>query len=77
MAGTWTRPTSDILRWTAGNIVFESIAQYDSNDLYIGRHPRLCVSGIEQSFENAVSFAEQLDHKSKWVNRSHGDKDLP
>jgi hypothetical protein len=76
MTGTWTRPTSDVLRWTTGNIIFESIARYDSNNLYIGRYPRLSVNGIEQTFEDAVAFAESLGHRSKWVNRSYGDEDI-
>lgn len=70
--GDVEQPTSDLICWSwkledGAEIVWESHARYDENDIYIGRSPSLLVGGAYAPFEQAVSVGNRLGQETKWL----------
>lgn len=67
----WERPDTDTIRWRGEDegreAVWESVARYDANDLYIGRTPSLTLDGEPQPPEAAAEYGQRLGRESKWV----------
>ncbi len=67
----WERPNTDTIRWRGEDkgreVLWESVACYDTNDLYVGRTPRLTIGGEAQPPEAAAEYGQRLGRESKWV----------